>query len=214
MDSPPIPDSVKRLALQLVRPKSRAELRRAVDAAVARDVVFAHSLGVFCGRDAYYSALRVVTALFTYERVVFEDVFVSSEEQKEEGGAARGGGDVVVQKAALVMLLSLRPKFLPLVFAPLLDFPTIAVLHFQRHPSSSDGKYLLTHHVDSNSIVALATALSPLRVPWSLAARLVLPALAICGVVLARAIDAACDARDSLCAAAGSWLRPLLLLSD
>jgi hypothetical protein len=203
MDSPPTTDSIKRLVLRLLRPKDRDELRSAVAGAVSPDVEFWHSLGFFRKRRAYYSALRVATALWSYEKVVFEDVFVSKQSDEEDG-------EVVVVKAALVLVLSIRPRVV--FFAPpLLDFPTIAVLHFTRR---GGGKYLLARHVDSNSVVALATALSPLHVPWRFVARWLLPVFGSFGVALARALDAASDARDAFCALAGSWLRPLMLLVD
>jgi hypothetical protein len=204
MEGPPTPDSIKRLVLQLLRPKHRDDLRATVARSVAPDAVFAHSLGLFRGRDGYYSALRVATALWRYEGVDFEDVFVSGEQNG-------------VVKAALVLVLTIRPlPFLPLpsLLSPRLDFPTIAVLHFRRR-SRGDDRYLLARHVDANSLVALATgALSPLRVPWRLAARFLLPALGACGVLAARALDAGGDALGAARAAAGAWLRPLMLLMD
>jgi hypothetical protein len=212
MDSSPTSDSIKRLVLRLVRPKDRHDLKETVGRFVADDVVFWHSLGLFRGRRAYYSALRVATALWSYERVEFKDVFVSSSEE-EEGGFL-GRRRVVVKKAALVLVLTIRPRG-PLLrlLCPPLDFPTIAVLHFRASPSreGESGRYLLARHVDSNSVVALATALSPLRVPWRLAARWLLPFFGLCGVLAARALDAACDRLDAY---GGYWLRQLQLLMD
>lgn len=223
MQSPPTPEATQCLALRLVRPKNRADLRAAVDAFVAPDVRFYHSLGYFEGRSAYYAALRVATALWRYERVDFRDVFVSAPADGDDGG---DGGTV---KAALTMLLRVR---LPLPLVRPLDFPTIAVLHFRRRAAAAEKEedggagggtaaaaangrpFLLTQHVDSNSIVALATALSPVRVPWWVVERWILPSLGACGVAAARALDAAADARDALSSAVGAWLRPLQLLMD
>lgn len=208
---PPPPDaaSIQHLVRRLLHPKDRDDLRALVDATVAPDVQFWHTLGFFQGRDAYYSALRVAMALWRYE-VSFEDVFVSA--------AADGEQETV--KAALAMVLRLRLPFLPRWLSPPLDFPTIATLQFERRRDEegseavggdggghdNESAWQLTRHADANSLVALITA--PLGL---FAARWLLPALGCCGVAVARALDLLADERDSL----GGWLlRPLQLLID
>lgn len=200
--------SVEALVLRLVQPKDRQQLRDTIDQFVAPDVQFVHTLGLFEGRGRYYGALRVATALLKYERVEFRDVFLSAPEQE------RGGAAVIVVKAALTMVLRVRLRLLgPL--SPLLDFPTIAVVHFRAtKKGDADGPFLLCRHVDSNSLVALLTALSPLRVPFGLVERWVLPLFSACASVAAQAIDVGAFARDASCAAAATFLRPIMLMMD
>jgi hypothetical protein len=203
----PTPASIQQLVLRLVQPRDRADLRFLVDSHVAPDVVFCHTLGQFRGRQAYYSALRAATGfLWRYSGVTFDwrDSFVV-EERAAKGG---GGGSPAIVKAALAMVLHLRLPFLPRALSPALDFPTVALLRFERR--HKDGPWLLARHVDANSLVALATAL----VPWNFAARWLLPLMGLCGVAVARALDAAADGRDALLGL-GDWLlRPPQLMLD
>lgn len=196
--------SVEGLVLRLVQPADAADLRVTIGQFVAPDVLFVHTLGIFFGRGSYDSALRVATTLLRYERVEFRDVFLSAPEEDEVG--------VIVVKAAIAVVLRVRVRLLgPL--SPLLDFPTIAMVEF-RSEKGVAGPFFLTRHVDSNSLVALLTALSPLRVPWMLMERWVLPLFGACASVAAWAIDVGSDARAGVCAAAVTFLRPLMLVMD
>jgi len=204
----PTQASVMGLVMSLVQPKNRADLRATIDRFVAPDVLFVHTLGLFEGRDSYYSALRLATASLRYFEVDFRDVFLSAPQEHKGSGSAAA----VVVKAALVVVLRVRVRALgPL--SPTLEFPTIAVVHFVRSQKEAD-PFLLSRHVDSNSLVALLSALSPLRVPWRLVERRVLPIFGACASVAAWAIDAGAAARDAACAAAATFLRPLMLAMD